>query len=737
VLVVLNKESSLSFKTYAPNDFAEIGCSKVTELTKELSASAKRQYDSKTSQSQNIGRTDTTSNNELIKNVDKFRAILRLDLAEGGKENVLSAIKQLEEREDVLSAEPNYTMFMGATPNDPYLGQQWAINNTNLPNAWNVTTGSSTITVGVLDSGIDGTHPDLTNRINKSLCRDFTSGQMVVVPNPTDPKGHGTHVAGILGAQGNNGIGVAGTCWDVKMVSLRVLDANGNGYIANLILAIDFGCSQGIQLFNASLYSYTQNLAPALEQTIKSYYALFVCCAGNDKKDNDVAKAFPASFRLPNVISVGAITSGNVCDPNYSNWGQTTVDLFAPGSNIYSTSPGGQYVYKDGTSMATAFVTGVAALLLTKNKCSPFALKTLIMNNVDKLSALSTKCVSGGKLNAQNAINANLFGGGDGTSGAPYQISTAQHLKDIENFSTSNAYYKVMSNITLSGSWMTTIDPTQSNILFGTFDGNGKTISGLSITSPSSGYFGLFHETRGTVKNLTMSGVNINKTFPFNNIALVGAISGYNAGTIDNCTVNGSITASGSVLYVGGVAGYNSGTIKNSANYADVTSNNTLYNGLEIGATGGIAGYCDSGTISGCNDYGTITGNDRTGGIVGYSYLSTVSTCRTSNGVTKNVNISWKTINAKNSAGGIAGETYYGSVTDCYFINGQVKYTSPGSSSTSLQPNLGRIIGYSYKTTFTSNSGGGSVDKGTLQMVGSFNQALYAAQYGLCGQQIV
>ena len=735
ILVVLNKEASLNFRTYAPSDFAETRVSKVTELTKELSTFAKKQYDSRTSQPQNASKTDTTSSNELSRSVDKYRTILYLELAEGDKKNVLATIKQLEERDDVLSAEPNYIGSIFATPNDLRFGEQWGINNASFPNAWNVTTGSSTVMVGVLDTGIDGNHEDLTNRINKSLCRDFTSGTVNVVTNPVDYNGHGTHVAGIIGAQGNNVKGIAGACWDVRLVSLRIWDGQGNGLASDAILAIDYACNQGIQILNMS--GGWKEYVAALERIIDIYcHALFVCAAGNSNYDNDISpqKAYPASYSLHNIISVGAITSGNV--PRFdSNYGKTSVDLYAPGDNILSTIPGGTYAYLGGTSMAAPYVAGVAALLLTKNKCSPYGLKTLMMNNVDKVSALSNLCVTGGKLNAQKAVNANLFGGGNGTSGDPYQISSSQHLKDIENFSNQNAYYRVTSNITLSGSWMSSIDATHLNILFGTFDGNGKTISNLSITSSAIGYFGLFHETRGVVKNLTLNSVNINKSVSLVGTTDVGAISGFHVGTIDNCTVNGSITVSGPGNSIGGLVGVNIGVIKNSTNNATVTSNSSLNSGYDMGRAGGVAGDCVSGTISYCNNNGAVTGNNMTGGIVGRSYLSTVSHCNT-NVESKNVKFSWKSLNVQNSAGGIAGEAHKSIVEYCTF-KGMVKYTSPSSTSTSLQPKMGQIIGLYSQTTLTSNIGNGSVDKGALQMVGSFNQALYAAQYGLYGLQQV
>ncbi len=291
--------------------------------------------------------------------------------------------------------------------------------------AWDITTGSSSVTVGVLDTGIDGSHPDLVNRINTSLCRDFTGvDENGTAVTPTDESGHGTQVAGLIGAQGNNSIGVSGVCWNVRLVSLQVFarinnkDIGFSSFVAN---AIQYAEEKGIDILNFSgswsvrdaYYSTYYN--EALAAVIRNYSGLFVCAAGNNESNNDAVGVYPANYRLPNLISVGA---SNVSDAYLdlggsqgSNYGQMFVDIFAPGEVMLTTHPtdlnaANPYSYLQGTSAAAPLVTGVAALLLSKYPdLSPCEIKDTILSNVDDCgTTFDTLCVSGGRLNAYKAL---------------------------------------------------------------------------------------------------------------------------------------------------------------------------------------------------------------------------------------------------------------------------------------------------------------------------------------------
>lgn len=283
---------------------------------------------------------------------------------------------------------------------------RWGLIKINAPGAWDITTGSSNIIVGVLDTGIDTSHPEFPGRINTALGRNFTDDTVGM----TDPVGHGTHVAGIIGAAGNNGVGVSGVNWNVTMVSLRVFKNNGSGggtgTTAWLRDGINYAQNNNISILNHSGGGYTDD--QSVLAAVNNYTGLFVCSAGNDSYNTDIngIPHYPSSYTCDNLISVGASdSSDNIV--SFSNYGKTSVDLFAPGSGILSTYPVslGSYINMDGTSMATPMVTGVAALIKSINpNLSAAQIKSYILNNVDIVAAFSGKCVTGGRLNAYKAV---------------------------------------------------------------------------------------------------------------------------------------------------------------------------------------------------------------------------------------------------------------------------------------------------------------------------------------------
>ena len=366
----------------------------------------------------------------MLINLDVFHRIFCLKIGNPGKENVINAIRELEKREDILSAEPDYIGSKESLPDDTYYvtDSQWGLNGTygiNAPKAWSYSVGSLSILVGVIDTGIDGTHPDLTDNININFHRDYvdhpfwTTYRDVTKDDLYDPDGHGTHVAGIIGAKGNNTVGVCGVTWNVKLVSLRVIDEDGHIVDSDVERSIDYAEYCGISLLNFS--ARLNNDHNGTKTQIEQYSGLFVCSAGNNPQDNDYNNHYPSNYNFSNLIAVGAIY-----DTGYkrysSNYGMTTVDLFAPGDNIASTYPIDLYDSSDsdhiaigyckmgGTSMATPFVTGVAALMLSINSSlTPQQIKYTIMNNVTRYSALTNLCVSGGRLDAFKAVSAVVF----------------------------------------------------------------------------------------------------------------------------------------------------------------------------------------------------------------------------------------------------------------------------------------------------------------------------------------
>ncbi len=402
IIVLLSEAASKRRAAYSAVDFCELGSVKVENLTAEM-------YDY-------LAQKQKAGSKSAEERIENFKHVLCVELATAGKENVLAAIKTLEGRDDILYAGPDYVIRTAATPGDPELGNQWAVSNINLTNAWNITTGSSSVTVGVLDSGISASHEDLNGVVDTTLSRDFTGSGGAT----TDTFGHGTKVAGVIGAKGNNGRGISGVCWNVKLVSLKVIGNNGLGYSSYAYRAIGYATTNDIPILNLSV-AWSEDQAggrynQVLDTIILNYPGLVVCSAGNDDNNNDVFGYYPSNSALSNVISVGASTQSNAkwVDPidsnKASNYGSWSVDVFAPGYNIQTTYSGNIYSPESGTSMAAPFVSGIAALLLSRNpNLTGAQMKNIIMNSVDVCPALNGLCVTNGRVNAYKAVTSNLL----------------------------------------------------------------------------------------------------------------------------------------------------------------------------------------------------------------------------------------------------------------------------------------------------------------------------------------
>ena len=401
LLVVM--KSTQDVKDYKVEDFPELNVADVDEITAETK---------KVLKGKDSGIIAATADSCL--NTSDYKQVLLLKLENHGKEEVIRAANLIMARQDVYYAGPDYAMdIMTTTPDDTYFSSHQIEPSTliGLQDAWDITTGSSTVRVGVIDTGIDSAHPDLADRISDTLSRDFTTGSTIATPSPTDPNGHGTHVAGIIGAHGDNDRGVCGVCWNVELVSLRVFDDSGQGYSSYALAAIDYATANNIPILNLSGWSSSNpRYDVPLNSVIANYHGLLVCAAGNTPSggiDIDEHTCFPTSLPLENIISVANSTSSDNLASN-SNFGASTVDLAAPGTNIYSTyiNTSG-YNYLSGTSMAAPFVTGVAALIKSiRPDLSATEIKALILYNVDKRDPLEGKCVTGGRLNAYKAVRA-------------------------------------------------------------------------------------------------------------------------------------------------------------------------------------------------------------------------------------------------------------------------------------------------------------------------------------------
>ena len=347
----------------------------------------------------------------------------------------MSAVLQaLNSNPAVEYAEPDFNLFATLAPNDPSFSSQWGLNNTgqsggtpdadiDAPEAWDVTTGTGAVKVAVIDTGIDYTHPDLavniwTNpgEIAGNNIDDDQNGYIDDIHgydfanndgDPADDNSHGTHCAGIIGAIGNNAIGVAGVDWDVHLIALKFLNASGSGLTSDAIRALDYAVLMGAKVSNNSWGGggFSSSLSQAITSAANSGH-IFVAAAGNNGANNDIAPFYPASYSNNNIVSVAATDRYDQL-ASFSNYGLTSVDLAAPGYSIYSTVPVsmGSYAYKSGTSMATPFAAGAFALLYDTHPTWTYSqIINQVLSSADPLSSLAGKAATGGRLNVFAAL---------------------------------------------------------------------------------------------------------------------------------------------------------------------------------------------------------------------------------------------------------------------------------------------------------------------------------------------
>jgi subtilisin family serine protease/subtilisin-like proprotein convertase family protein len=314
----------------------------------------------------------------------------------------------------VTAAEPDYVVQVERTPNDPGYSQLYAMSKISAPTAWDTTTGSGNFVVAVIDSGVDYNHPDLNANMwrnpgevngdgidndGNGLVDDFYGANFIGTNtgNPFDDNGHGTHVAGTIGAVGNNGVGVAGVNWGVKIMALKFLSASGSGSTSDAVEALNYAVANGAKVSNNSWGGggYSSTLFNAI-QAAQAKGHIFVAAAGNSNVNIDTSPSYPASYNLANVVAVASTTSTDARS-SFSNYGVTTVDIAAPGSGIVSTTPNNTYSNFSGTSMASPHVAGAIALYWDAN---PTATATEVIDRLkataDTVSGL-TSVVQGGK----------------------------------------------------------------------------------------------------------------------------------------------------------------------------------------------------------------------------------------------------------------------------------------------------------------------------------------------------
>lgn len=437
VLVVMTHEASMEFIDYTPADFPEIECAEICDLSTGKGEKVQAILRGELLEMNDINARIMNQNIDI----DSFHRILSLKLENSGKGNVLRAIMALEQREDVLSAEPNY-IYQVQYPDELQdtaaqntQNDGWAAEKIQLEDAWEIETGSSSVRVGILDGGIDAGHSELSGKVSTTLSKDFVANDSYTALQ--DPTGHGTHIAGIIAAKHNNdALHVSGVCQYVTLVSLSIIEKKeqiiGYGTEVNyydLVAAINYAETKNIPILNLS-FTLDRNVDEpdgenfSLHAAINNFTGLLVSAAAN----NNIilpngSYPIPGGWNYNHIILIGASTPNDTkCD--FSNYHSINVDLFAPGESILSTYSrsicsantcgeahrSNGYHYMSGTSMAAPFVAAVAALVWARHPdATRETVKATIVNTVDEIAALDDYCLSGGRLNAYNALMSKIL----------------------------------------------------------------------------------------------------------------------------------------------------------------------------------------------------------------------------------------------------------------------------------------------------------------------------------------
>lgn len=353
-----------------------------------------------------------------VESNDLTPAPVEIDLDDA--EEVCQTILRLNRGVPLLCG-ANVVRSVSRTTNDPNLGSLYGLTKMRAFEAWDITVGSSSVMVAIVDTGVFYNHSDLVSNIavnsgeipangldddengyvDDYLGYDFFS----VDGDPVDENGHGTHCAGIVAARGDNGTGGVGIAWGVSILPVRVLGPGGGGTDSDVAAGVLYATQRGAAVISLSLGG--ESPSAVIDSAIdyaRSMGALVVVAAGNESVNNDIVPSYPANSEIDNVVSVAA-TDANDALAAFSNYGASTVDLAAPGKQILSTYLADSHVFMSGTSMATPYVAGVAAMMKSVNPSLGYAdLKAGLLQSVDTVTTLQGRLVSGGRINAHKAV---------------------------------------------------------------------------------------------------------------------------------------------------------------------------------------------------------------------------------------------------------------------------------------------------------------------------------------------
>ncbi len=426
----------------------------------------------------------------------RLSSFVQIKLRRPSVESYLGTIEQLSSLFPNTTVSRDDLYFTSQTPSEYEAALHWHLDQIKAPDAWEFETGSESVVVGVIDTGAQTGHPDLEDNIfinpgeiagngiddDSNGFVDDVSGWDFLDDDaiPNDLTGHGTHVSGLAGATGNNGIGTAGAAWNIKVLPLKVGDSTGLSssaiaealrYVSNLE-----GAGINIVATNNSYGSSTPNNVARTEiQNHEIAGILFVAAAGNDGEDIDAQgnSQFPAGFPEDNVISVANSTQGDDLDFG-SNFGSESVDLAAPGKEVYSTYIGGGYNFLTGTSMSSPLVAGAAALLASHDPdLTASQIKQRLLDTVDLDDSLDGLMVSGGRLNLLAALEPSLTG---------HDIEVASHSGHVVlvpetgftvEFDVAALDEATVSVLQFDGPQSVTIEPTGDGLFEMVFDQEG------------------------------------------------------------------------------------------------------------------------------------------------------------------------------------------------------------------------------------------------------------------------
>lgn len=381
-----------------------------------------------------------------VKALSKFGSVQKVSKTQFGTfvkvataESLTSdSMQSLAKNPMVEYVEPNWIIKVADTksqmvePADDLYKKQWGLKNTgkngglfggvagedvNALKAWSVTRGSTDIKVAVIDTGVDYRHPDLKNQMDvntlelngKAGVDDDQNGYVDDVygydfsnkdGDPMDGHSHGTHCAGVIGAS-HDGKGIAGVMGNVRIVGIKFLSDKGSGETIDAISSIEYAMKRGVNVMSNSWGGgeFSQALMDAISSA-NDAGIVFVAAAGNESSNNDSRPTYPASYDLPNIVTVGSYASSGSAS-SFSNYGVKSVHVFAPGSSILSTVPNGKYSNMSGTSMACPHVSGVVGLMLAQNpNLSPSEVKERLIQTSKKTSKLQGRSVSSGRVDA-------------------------------------------------------------------------------------------------------------------------------------------------------------------------------------------------------------------------------------------------------------------------------------------------------------------------------------------------